>query len=113
MYMIMFVLDQASYLDEILDAWSDIGVTGATIVESTGLYRRSQKRIPMRYTYGDTPMQEKGNITLFVMVGDEALVHTCLFKVEEIVGDLNQPNSGVFTAWPVAINKGIPTRADK
>lgn len=107
MLMIMFVLDQAVYLDQILDAWSEIGVTGATIVESTGLYRRALKRIPMRYTYGEMPMEEKGNITLFVIVENEKLVNACLDQVESIVGDLDQPNTGVFSAWPVVIQKGI------
>ena len=107
MFMIMFVLDQSSYLDQILDAWSGIGVSGATIVESTGLYRRALKRIPMRYTYGEVPMQEKGNITLFVIVDSENMVSSCLAKVESIIGNLDQPNTGVFSAWPLTIQKGI------
>ncbi|OJX43919.1 MAG: hypothetical protein BGO78_02845 [Chloroflexi bacterium 44-23] len=113
MYMIMFVMDESSYLDPILDAWSDIGVTGATIVESMGLYRRVQKRIPMRYTYGEVQMQGKGNMTLFAIVADEALVNNCLSAVEKIVGDLDLPNTGVFSAWPLSINKGVSKSGKK
>ncbi len=36
MFMIMFVLDEITHLDEILDAWTKIGISGATVVESTG-----------------------------------------------------------------------------
>ncbi|PKO16563.1 MAG: hypothetical protein CVU39_07000 [Chloroflexi bacterium HGW-Chloroflexi-10] len=108
MFMIMFVLDDISHLDQILDAWSKQGISGATIIESTGLYRRQLKRIPMRYAYGGAPMEEKGNITLLVIVENEQKVQLCLKEIEQIVGDLDGPNTGVFSAWPLTITKGIP-----
>lgn len=109
MFMVMFVIDDPNYLDQILDAWSGAGITGATIVESMGLYRH-QKRVPMRYAYGETPLEEKGNSTLFVIVRDEATIQRCLDEVEKIVGDLDGPNTGVFAAWPLAYVKGVPPR---
>lgn len=39
MYMLMFILDDPNYLDEVLDAWEEVGVSGVTIVESTGMAR--------------------------------------------------------------------------
>jgi len=108
MYMIMFVLDDNSHLDQILDALSDLGLSGATIIESTGLYRRQLKRVPMRYAYGDSPLEEKGNTTLFVIVEGEQRVQLCLQAIEQVVGDLDAPNTGVFSAWPLTITKGIP-----
>jgi len=109
MFMIMFVLDDNTYLTKILDALSDLGVSGATIVESTGLFRRRLIRIPMRYSYGDTPSQEIGNTTLFVIVENEKIVQSCLSAIEQIVGDLDEANTGVFSAWPLTITKGIPS----
>ena len=110
MYMILLVLDDPVYLDQILDAWSNIGVSGATIIESTGLFRRHKKHIPMRYAYGETSAEEKGNITLFVIVKDEVVSQQCLEAVEKIVGNLDDPNTGVFAAWPLAVTKGVPFR---
>ena len=110
MFMIMLVLDDNSFLDPVFEAWSGLGVSGATIIESTGLYRRQLKHIPMRYAYGDTELEEDGNSTLFVIVESEKMVQACLQAVEQIVGDLNGPNTGVFSAWPLSITKGIPSR---
>jgi len=112
MFMIMFVLDDISHLDQILNALSELGVSGATIVDSTGLYRRHIKHIPMRYAYGDTPLGEIGNSTLFVIVESENMVQRCLREVELVVGDLDGPNTGVFCAWPLTFTKGIPSRAN-
>lgn len=110
MFMIMFVLDDPKYLDQILEGWSNLGIPGATIVESTGLHRRQIKRIPMRYLYGNTTSFEVGNTTLFVVVPNEEMIKVCLEEIERVVGDLDEPNTGIFTAWPLAIVKGIPGR---
>ena len=112
MYMILFVLDNPEHLDEILDAWDDIGVSGVTILDSTGINRHRhaiQVGAPFmaginRLMSGD---QETHN-TLFTLVQDEILVQKCLEVAESIVGDLNQPNSGVLAAWQVPFVKGIP-----
>ena len=39
MYMILFVLHDTSKEEDILDAWDSVGVTGITILPSTGLAR--------------------------------------------------------------------------
>ena len=105
MFMVMLVLDDPHQLDAVLESWAEHGVTGATIVESTGLHRR-RKHIPMRYAYAES-LVETGNATLFVAVKDEDMVKACLAAAEDIVGDLSGPNTGVLMAWPIAIAKGI------
>lgn len=108
MYMIMFVLDNSELLNEILQSWEQNGIRGATIVESTGGYRHMKKHIPMRYAYGDTEDFESGNTTLFVIVNSEEKIQICLDSIENITGNLDNPDTGVFVAWPVIFSKGIP-----
>jgi nitrogen regulatory protein P-II 1 len=112
MVMIMLVLDDPAYLTKVLETWSTLGVSGATIVESTGLHRHHLKHIPMRYMYGDSSLEETGNITIFVIVEDEQKAQACLKGVEQIVGDLDGPDTGIFSAWPLTITKGIPSRGN-
>ena len=110
MYMVFFVLNDNSFLDQILKAWYDMGFSGATIMETTGQYRRHHhKRIPMRFTYGESPIDEIGNTTLFLVVENEEQAQSCLDAVEKIVGDLDKPDTGVFCAWPLSISKGLPS----
>ncbi len=109
--MIMFVLDNPGKLDNILDAWEQIGIRGVTIVESTGIQRLRKKRtrIPMRFAI--EPMVfggEEGNLTLFTMVEDQAMVQRCLEAIETIVGNLDDPNTGILAAWPLSTIKGLP-----
>jgi hypothetical protein len=112
MQMVMFVLDNPDYLDEVLDVWRAVGVSGVTIIESSGLFRRREpKRVGARYAFGmglGAQNVEVGHYTLFVIVPDAPTVQRCLEAAESIVGDLSEPNSGVFTAWDLPFVKGVP-----
>ena len=110
MYFLLLVLDDSQKLDAILDAWAAVGVRGATIIESTGIYRQRARRLPlpMRFGLPISVNMETGNTTLFAIVPDETTVNRCLEATESITGNLDLPNTGVFAAWPVPLVKGLP-----
>ena len=112
MQMLMFVLDDPDKLDAVLAAWAGIGVSGVTIIESSGQYRR-QRQQPMgaRYAFGLTrgvTQVEAGHYTLFVIVPDADVVRACLQAVESIVGDLDGADTGVLASWALDVVKGVP-----
>lgn len=113
MFMVMFVLDDPDRLDEVLDAWEAIGVSGSTIVESSGINRRRMLRqAGTAYMAGINRLigsEEESHYTLFVIVPDEALAAACLAAAEGVVGDLDEANTGVLAVWPLALVKGVPT----
>lgn len=111
MYMIMLVLDNPDQLDKVLEAWEHAGIRGATIVESTGIQRLRRKNMPMRYLFPTPGLIEEGHLTLFVIVEGEQLVQDCLHATEQIVTDLDGPNTGVFASWPLAFVRGVPSHS--
>jgi hypothetical protein len=111
MYMVMLVLDDPNRLDELLEAWRSAGVSGVTIMESIGAYRRETRRVTGRYLFGLpglTESAERSQYTLIAVVPDERTAELCLEASERIVGDLNEPNTGVFAAWELSSAKGVP-----
>jgi hypothetical protein len=107
MFIILCVIDQPEKLNDVLHAWRQDGITGVTILESTGLHRLSQQaHVPMRYAFGSAN-SERGNLTLFTIVEDEATIQRCLALTEAVVGDFNGPNTGIFVSWPVTFSKGV------
>ena len=111
MNMVMLVLDDPKHLDAVLDAWSEVGVTGTTIFETTGFYRRRAHPLGLRYWFA-TPQPssgrlEEGHYTLLAIVPDEGVVQKCLRATEGVVGDLDSPHTGIFSAWDVPIVKGL------
>ncbi len=113
MHMIMLVLDNPNRLDDVLEAWSSTGVSGVTIMETIGAYRRQTRRVPGRYVFGLPGLAEsaeRSQYTLFAVVPDRNTSDLCLEASERIVGDLDEPNTGVFAAWELSSAKGVPGR---
>jgi nitrogen regulatory protein PII len=111
MHAVIFVLHNPNKLDKILEAWKEAGITGVTIIESTGIHRRTQQkqRIPMRFQF--TPLAvgiEEGNITLMTVLPTEEMIQTCVAAAESIVGDLNNPETGILFSWSLDFVKGVP-----
>lgn len=116
MFMIMFVLNDASKLDKILECWDEAGIRGVTIIESTGFHRRKIQRSKLHLTFLIEPISvgaEKGNYTLLAAVKDESIIQKCLSATEKIVGDLENPNTGAFMVWPMNFVKGIDKNFQK
>ncbi|HZW02555.1 MAG TPA: hypothetical protein VFF68_01410 [Anaerolineaceae bacterium] len=113
--MIWFVLDDPNRLDDLLDAWESVGVTGVTIFESTGIQRRRKqgRTIHMRYMLGQTVQSEEvGHYTLMSLVPSKEIIDRCLQATEALIGDLAGPETGVFAAWEVDTVKGYPKQID-
>jgi hypothetical protein len=109
MHMIFFVLDDPDRLEAVLREWDAIGICGVTIIESTGFHRLQKKLIPARYAFWNAAAEE-GHLTLLAIVPNEATVRQCLQVTEALIGNLDEPNTGVFAAWPLAFVKGVPAQ---
>ena len=107
MFMVLCVIDDPAEMDKVLAGLEAGWITGATIIESTGLHRKQIKRIPLPYLYSGAETGELDNLTLFTIVPDRATAETCLRIIEREVGDLAQPNTGIFAAWELDMVKGI------
>ena len=113
MHMLLFVLDNPNHLDKVLDAWEEVGVSGVTIIESTGINRhRKAKLAGQAFMSGINRLlvqsDVEGHYTLFTIVKGEDKVRECIAAVEDVIGNLLEDGTGVMAAWPVSIVKGVP-----
>lgn len=108
MYMVFCVIDDPTKLDKVLAALEKGGIGGATIFESSGMHRHQKKHLPLPYLYAPMDTNEMDNVTVVMIVEDQAAVTKCQTIVEEVLGDLNQPDTGIFAAWKLDMTKGIP-----
>jgi nitrogen regulatory protein P-II 1 len=113
MYMILFVLHDPSRLKEVLSVWHDAGVSGITILPSTGLKRLQQSYafrddIPLIPTLHDLLEQEETlNRTLLTIVPSDEQVDKVVAATQALIGDLNLPNTGILAVLPVARAYGL------
>jgi len=113
MYALVCVLDNPSHLNAVLDGWSEAGVQGITVLESTGMQRVreriGQKDKPWLMSFSRLlRTDEYCHNTLFAVVDDMDTVHRAVAATEAITGDLRKPHTGILFACPVEATWGLP-----
>lgn len=100
-YLVVLVIDNPDQCNDVLHAWEDAGVKGITILESTGVgrVRRAFLRddIPLMPSLSDLfKSSETHHRTLFSVVETEEQTERLRQATESIIGDLDQPNTGLM-----------------
>jgi len=108
MKLLVFVLNKEELLDEVLTAYVEAGVPGATVLDSEGLGRFLTYEVPLfadfrEFMRGNKPY----NKTILSVIQDEALIPRLLTLVESIAGDLSGPGTGIFFTLPIDFCKGL------
>ena len=108
MELLVFVLNKPEYLDEILEALLRVDVRGATVLESTGMGRTLCEKVPI---FGGIRSIIQGcrpnNLTIFTVVRSPQKRDKAIAVIEEVMGDLSQPNTGFLFSVPVSSALGF------
>jgi nitrogen regulatory protein PII len=113
MSIILFVLHDGEKLQEVLNAWEETGISGATILFSTGIghIREAQalrEDMPVMPSLEDFyPTPENLGRTIFTITDDEGLVEKVVKATEKVVGDLNEPKRGILVVLPTSSIYGL------
>jgi hypothetical protein len=104
------VLDDTTRLNEVLHAWEEARVPGVTILESTGLARTLERHNARAAYAGFSQMFGVGRVghnTLFAVINDIDRAEAVATRVEAILGNLNNPNTGIMFVVPVLATWGL------
>ena len=113
MFMIMFILDNPSQCNDVLNAWEAAGARGVTILASTGLGRVRMRKgllddMPLMPSLEEFFREEESqNRTLISVVKDREVVDRIIAATSGVVGDLNRPETGILVVLPVMEAYGI------
>lgn len=112
MYLILFVLDNPDKLEDLLSAWEKAGTGGATVLVSTGMRRLSNGAIrddlPLMPGLDDFYKRiEDYHRTLFTIVKSDAILQKIIEATQNVVGNLNEPNTGILVVLPTAQVYGL------
>jgi nitrogen regulatory protein P-II 1 len=112
MKMILFVLNDPTRLLDLMKAWEQAGVSGATVLSSTGMGRIHQSialrdDLPLMPSVSDFFVQSEDlSRTIFTIIRDD-LVEAIIKVTGDIVGDLDQPGKGILIVLPVDSVHGL------
>jgi nitrogen regulatory protein PII len=113
MFMIMLILNDPDQCQSLLDAWDHAGAPGVTVLSSTGLGRiRAQMGlhddVPLMPSLEDFFQQEENlHRTLIAIVRGRPMVDAIVQATQAVLGDLNQPHTGILVVLPVIEAYGL------
>ncbi len=110
MQLMVLIIKQTRLLDDILTGFVDIGIRGASVVDSRGMGQILTAEVPI-FT-GLRDLMPGGNIGnhMIMSVVDDDIVDMAITLVEEICGNFEEEGTGVFFTLPVSRFHGFSTR---
>jgi hypothetical protein len=102
MHLLVAVINQEEKLDEILSGFLELGITGATIIQSEGMGRVLSHDIPIFAGLQTLLSRSRPqNQTIFSVIREDEKVEGALALLQDICGDLNDPATGIAFTIPV------------
>jgi len=110
MFVLFIVLNEPEFLSDVLYKMKQLGIRGATVIDSKGAtaIAKDVHKIPliggfMKSIDGDTHT----NRTIFSVIEREEQVERVMPHIENIIGgDMKQPNKGIMFVLPVTHIRG-------
>ena len=108
MQLLIAVINQEEKLDEILSGLMELGVTGATIINSEGMGRVLSHDIPI-FAGLETlaSLSRPQNQTIFSVIREDSKVDAVIALLQEICGDFENPATGIVFTLPVSRVVGL------
>jgi hypothetical protein len=111
-FLVVLIVDDPEDCPAILDEWESLGVTGVTILESSGMVRMRKAAlgddIPLMPGLRDfLEAREEPHRTLLSVVDGQEKVDRMAAAAQEIIGDLDHPHTGFLFILPVLQAYGL------
>lgn len=114
MKLVFFVLNKEELLDEVLAAFLEAEVPGATILDSEGMGRFLTYEVPLFASFKEFMKGNKPyNKTIFSVVDSDAKVMRLEELIEKVCGSLSEPGTGILFTVPVDYVRGLRRLEEK
>lgn len=114
--LVMLVVHDPGNVDSVIDGWLKAGVTGMTLLDSSGLAQQEQQRnlrddIPLLPSVRTLLRgMETRSRTLFSLVADDFDVDALVEETEAVLGPLESEGNGILFVLPVSRVEGLQVR---
>ena len=102
MELLIAVINDVDRVDEILAGFLEMGVKGATVVDSEGMGRVLSQEIPIFAGLQTLISRSRPqNQTLFSVIEDPETMEKALRIIQEVCGRFDKPATGIAMTMPV------------
>ena len=107
MQLLVAVINHAELVDDVLAGFVELGITGATLLETKGMGRVLSQDLPIFAGLQSLNARSRtANRTLFCVM-DDAKVDEAIRLIEETCGDLGTAGAGIAFTVPVSRVVGL------
>ncbi|MFX1558172.1 MAG: P-II family nitrogen regulator [Promethearchaeota archaeon] len=106
MHLLVIVLNSEELLDEVLEIFVEVGITGATILDSEGMGKTLAYQMQIFAGLKKSMKISNYNKTIFSIVQDDKILEEAIFLFEKNI-DFDTPGTGILFVIPVTFAKGI------
>ncbi|AHC15366.1 hypothetical protein [Salinispira pacifica] len=108
MKLLVFVLNKEEFLEDVLEAYVEAGVAGATLLDSEGMGRFLAYEVPLfagfkEFMKGNKPY----NKTIISVIKNDDIISRVKTLVDKVVGGLENPGTGIMFTIPVDWATGL------
>lgn len=108
MEVIVVVLNETDVLNELLTKFMEKDIKGATVIDSGGMGHLIAHNYPMFAMFAELEDERENNSkTIFVVSDDTTDRDRVTAALEEVLGDLSEPNTAIVFSLPVNYARGI------
>lgn len=108
MQLLVIIIDKNQHLRPILDRFYEENIGGATVIDSMGMGHLLAEHVSLFARFADlTGDSEQDNKTVFTLIEDEKTLDQAIHIVEEVIGDMEKPETGMWFVLPVSRAKGF------
>ena len=106
MNLLVLVLNKEEHLDEILEVFVEVGITGATILDSVGMGHKLAYDIPIFAGLRKSIKTSDYNKTIFSVVQDDETLEEAIKLIGEII-DFEETGTCLLFVVPLLMVKGL------
>ena len=107
MKLLILFLNKVEKLEEVLEGFVEIGITGATVIDSVGMGHILSEEVPifagLRFMFAGAKPHNK---TIFSVIKDEK-EEEAIRLLQKILGDLKKPGTGIVFTIPLNRVEGL------
>ncbi|WP_353893227.1 hypothetical protein PRVXH_002643 [Proteinivorax hydrogeniformans] len=109
MRLLIAIINDPDKVVDILDEFYDENIKGGTVIESAGMAHIIADHVPFfsRFAELDQGKDPTCNKTIFVVVENDEAREKAIKAIESVIGDLNEPDTGIALTVPLDFCKGI------
>jgi nitrogen regulatory protein P-II 1 len=105
--LVVIFLNKVECLEDLLTGFLELGVSGATVVDSVGMGRILSHNVPIFAGLSSAfPGSSPGNKVIMAVV-DATRVEEIADLAEEVCGSFDSPATGLLIALPVGMTRGF------